>query len=282
MPEQAETGDVGHRGHAIELAETATGLVQGAHPVPGQADVGMAQLALFLGRRKDADAQGLGEIEQATGGGGVVALHVALFHQAGDGQAKDRLGCVDGVSACQRDTRCVAHRTATADHFPGDFRRQHVHRPAQDRNRHQGIAAHGVDVADGIGGGNSAEIEGIVDDRHEKVGGRDHTAFFIDGIHRRVVTRGVADPEFRVEILCPAAGQDHFQHLGGNFATASGAVTVLGQANRLAHRVTSWSLGNQSYSKRAFFFVGDTLVDTGHCGLWQQDQPASDNPSEFS
>ncbi|MNN28846.1 hypothetical protein D3C81_1424290 [compost metagenome] len=160
---------------------------------------------------------------------------MALFHQTGDGQAKDRFWRVDGVPTCQRDTRRVTHRTTAAYHFPGNFRRQHVHRPAQNRNRHQWVTAHGVDVADGIGGGNSAEIEGIVDDRHEKIRGRDHAAFLIDRIHRRVIARGIADPKLRVEVLRPAAGQDHFQHLGGNLATATGAVAVLGQANRLAH-----------------------------------------------
>ncbi|MNF89033.1 hypothetical protein D3C84_715380 [compost metagenome] len=164
---------------------------------------------------------------------------MALFHQAGDGQAKDRFRRVDGVPACQRDARLVTHRTTAAYHFPGNFRRQHVHRPAQNRYRHQGIAAHRIDVADGIGGGNSAEIERIVDDRHEKVGGRDHAAFLVNGIHRRIIARGIADPKLRVEVLRPAAGQDHFQHLRGNLATATGAVAVLGQANRLAHRGTS-------------------------------------------
>ncbi|MNU93557.1 hypothetical protein D3C71_834990 [compost metagenome] len=209
----------------------------------------MTQLALFLGGRKDADPQGFGEIEQATGGGGVVALHVALFHQTGDGQAKDRFWRVDGVPTCQRDARRVTHRTTAAYHFPGNFRGQHVHRPAQNRNRHQRIAAHRIDVADGIGGGNSTEIEGIVDDRHEKVGGRDHAAFIIDCIHRRIIARGIADPKFRVEVLRPTAGQDHFQHLGRNLATASSAVAVLSQANRLAHRGTS--LGQWADSSRA-------------------------------
>ncbi|MNL35558.1 hypothetical protein D3C87_1575980 [compost metagenome] len=161
---------------------------------------------------------------------------MALFHEAGDGQAEDRLRRVDGVAAGQWNARLVTHRTTTANHFPGNLRRQYVNRPAEDRNRHQRIAAHGVDIADGIGGGNAPEIERIVDDRHEKVGGRHHATLFIDGVHRRVIARGIADPQFRVQILRAAAGQNHFQHLGGNLAATASAVAVLGQADRLAHQ----------------------------------------------
>src|SRR5471032_1270789 len=46
---------------------------------------------------------------------------------------------------------------------------------------------HGVDVADCVGGSNTAEVEGIIDNRHEKIGGGDHAALVIDGVHRRVV-----------------------------------------------------------------------------------------------
>ncbi len=135
----------------------------------------------------------------------------------------------------QRNARRVAHRATATNHFPRHFRRQHIHRPAENRDRHQRIAAHRVDVADRIGRGDAAEVERVIDNRHEKIGGRHHTTLGIDRIHRRVITRGVADPEFRIEVLCAAAGEDHFQHLWGNLAATTGAMAVLGQTNRLAH-----------------------------------------------
>jgi GNAT superfamily N-acetyltransferase len=139
---------------------------------------------------------------------------VALAHHAGDGQAEDRLGGVDGVAAGQRDAGFGAHGAAAANHFAGHFRRQHVDRPAEDGDGHQRVAAHGVDVADGVGGGDAAEVEGIVDDGHEEVGGRDHAAFVVQGVHGGVVARGVADPQLRVQGLGAALGEDHIQHLG--------------------------------------------------------------------
>src|SRR5690606_30149679 len=150
-------------------------------------------------------------------------------------QAEDRLRRIDGVTASQRNAGGVADRTAAADHLAGDFRRQHVDRPAEDGDGHQRAAAHGVDVADRVGGGDAPEVEGIVDDGHEEVGGGDHPAFLVDAVDRCVVARGIADPEVRVEILRTAAGEDHLKHLGGNLAAATGSMTVLGQTNALAH-----------------------------------------------
>jgi hypothetical protein len=92
------------------------------------------------------------------------------------------------------------------------------------------VAAHGVDVADGVGGGNAPEVVGVIDDGHEEVGGGDHAALVVQRIDRRVVTRGVAHPQLGVEVLRPAARQDHVQHLGADLAAAAGAVAVLGQA----------------------------------------------------
>ncbi|MNE31530.1 hypothetical protein D3C80_1251020 [compost metagenome] len=194
MAEQAEAGHVGHGLDPVQLAETAARLVQRAHQVARHMLVRRAQQALLLGGGEDADAQWLGQVQLAAFAGGVVTLHEALFHQACDSQAENRLRRIDRMPTGQRNTRRIAHRAAATNHFTGHFRRQHVDRPTQDRDRHQWVAAHGVDVADGVGGGNTAEIERIVDDRHEKVSGGNHAAFFINRIHGCIITRGIADP----------------------------------------------------------------------------------------
>ena len=58
------------------------------------------------------------------------------------------------------------------------------------------------------GRGDPAEIERVVDNRHEEVRGRHHTALGIDLVHRRIITRRIADPQFRVKVLRTAAGQN--------------------------------------------------------------------------
>src|SRR5690606_23814283 len=146
----------------------------------------------------------------------------------GHRQSEDGLGSVDGVTAGQGNAGGVADRPAAAHDLPGHFRRQHVDRPAEDGDGHQRIAAHGVDVTDGIGGGNAAEVEGVVDNRHEEVGSGYHAPFFIQGINRRIVAGGVAYPQPRIEVLRPTAGEDGFQYPGGNLAATAGSMAVLG------------------------------------------------------
>src|SRR6056300_341380 len=60
---------------------------------------------------------------------------------------------------------------SSSDDKSCDLRGQFINRPAENGNRHEGASTHGIDVADGVGGGNAAKIEGVIDDGHEKVGG---------------------------------------------------------------------------------------------------------------
>ncbi|MNM35669.1 hypothetical protein D3C81_463690 [compost metagenome] len=235
VAKQAEAGDVGHGLDPGQLAEAAARGVQSAHPVAGQALVLVAQLGLFLGGGKDADAQRFGQVQAAADASGVVAFHVAFLHHAGHGQAEDRLGGIDGVPTGQGNARFGAYRAATTDHFTGHFRGQHVDWPAENGDGHQRVAAHGVDVADGVGGGDAAEVVRVIDDRHEEVGGRDHAALVVQRVHCCIVARGIADPQFRVQGLGAAFGENHLEHLRRDLAATTGAVAVLGQTNRLAH-----------------------------------------------
>src|SRR5690606_693652 len=120
----------------------------------------------------------------------------------------------------------LAGGPAAGHHLAGHFRRQQVDRPAEDGDGHQRVAAHGIDVADGIGGGNTPEVEGIVDNGHEEVGGGYHTPLTVNAVHGRIIPRGIADPQGRVESLGAAAGENHVQYPGGNLAAAARSVAV--------------------------------------------------------
>ena len=65
--------------------------------------------------------------------------------------------------------------------------RQHVDRHADQRQRQDRPAAHRIDVADGVGRGDAAEVERVVDDRHEEVGGGDQRLLVVELIDGRVV-----------------------------------------------------------------------------------------------
>ncbi|RMS39072.1 GCN5-related N-acetyltransferase [Pseudomonas ficuserectae] len=235
MPEQTEAGDIGHCQHPGQLAEATARLVQGAHPVARQTDVFITQLRLFLGSSENANAQRLGQVQRAPRLGGVVAFHVLFLHHASYSQTEDRLRRIDGVPASQRDTGSVADGTTTANDFARHFWREDIDRPAEDGDGHQRIAAHRIDITNGIGRGDTAEVERVIDDRHKEVSGRDHAALVIQRIDRCVITRSIANPELGVEVLSAAASEDHVQHPGGNLADTPCSMTVLGQADWLIH-----------------------------------------------
>ena len=64
---------------------------------------------------------------------------------------------------------------------------QHVDRHADERQRQDRPPAHGVDVADRVGGGDAAEVERVVDDGHEEVGGGDQRLLVVELVDRGVV-----------------------------------------------------------------------------------------------
>ncbi len=112
----------------------------------------------------------------------------------------------------QRDPRLLAGETAAVDHLLRHLRRQLGDRPAENGDRHDRFAAHGVHVADGVGSRNAAEIEWIVDDRHEEVGGADDADAVANVVHRRIVAGFIADQQARIDKLFPLAMQDGFEN----------------------------------------------------------------------
>jgi hypothetical protein len=65
-------------------------------------------------------------------------------------------------------SRLLAGKTPALHHFAGNFRRQGINRPAKNGNRHNRFSAHRENIADGVGGGDTAKVERVVDNRHKK------------------------------------------------------------------------------------------------------------------
>ncbi|MNO62730.1 hypothetical protein D3C76_534110 [compost metagenome] len=189
------------------------------------------ELALLLGRGEDADAKGLGEIEHVTHLGGVVLLDGTQRHYTGHREAEDGFGGIDTVTTGQGNARLVTHLTTAVDHLLGHFRRERVDGPAEDGDGDDGLAAHGIDVADSVGGGDATEGEGVIDDGHEEVGGGDDALTVADVHHGGVILAAVADDQGRIVKARDLALQNGVEHLGGDFAATARAVAVLGQTN---------------------------------------------------
>ena len=169
MSQKAKTSDVCYRADAFDGGQVSANFVQGTHGVTGNMTMFVFQQFLLLSCGKNAHAQGFGEVETAAGSGLVISFQLIQRHPASHCQTKDRLGCVNAVSAGQRNTCVRTGLTSTFHNLRRYFRWQNVDWPAQDGNGHKGCTAHGIDITDGVGGGNSAKIEGVINDGHKKI-----------------------------------------------------------------------------------------------------------------
>ncbi|VTM89963.1 Uncharacterised protein [Raoultella ornithinolytica] len=170
---------------------------------------------------------GFGEIEFAARLGGAVFLDPLGRHHAGDRQTENRLRRVNRVATGQGDARLLAGKTPALHNFAGNFRRQGINRPAKNGNRHNRFSAHRENVADGVGGGDTAKVERAVDYRHKKVGGADDGRPVAKVVNRRIITGLIPHQQVRVDKLRPIALQNGFQYFRGNFTTTTGSVAVL-------------------------------------------------------
>ena len=133
---------------------------------------------------QDPETERLGQRQRRAGFSGVVAQQGVGVAEAGDSQAVLRLRVVDAVATRKMGARLEADVGASAQHLGGELERDLVPRPCQQVDREQRFATHGVDVGEGVGRGDAAPVVGVVHDRGEEVGGRDH----------RAATRPLVDP----------------------------------------------------------------------------------------
>jgi hypothetical protein len=148
----------------------------------------------------------------------------SALHQAEDHQAVDRLDGIDGVAAGDGDAGFGADALAAADDVTDGFQRQLVDRHAHQGQGHDRRATHGINVGNGVGSGNAAEVERVVDDRHEKVGGGDQRLRVVEAVDGRVVRGFDADHQFFRNREIARIFQDFRQHARCDLAAAAAPV----------------------------------------------------------
>ena len=227
MTGQAKTCHIGQGMHARVFGQGNAWAVE----LCGQADHVLvarnAQRFFFERGRQNAHAQRLAQHQHIAHLGAVVALDLGGVNQAHHHQAVNRLHRVNGVSASNRNACGVTHILAALQDAPDGVNRQHVDRHAHQAQRHDGGAAHGIHIADGIGRGNAAKVIRVVHDGHEEVCGGNQRLLVVELVHRRIVGSFNADQELRWHHKPGAvlhALQDVAQHSGRNLAATAAAV----------------------------------------------------------
>jgi hypothetical protein len=88
---------------------------------------------------------------------------------------------------------------------------------------------HRINIGQCVGRSDTAEVEGIIHDGHEKVGGRDDGLLIIQAINRRIVAGLRADQQVGKRHFFFCFTENFLQQGGGDFAAAAATVRQLGQ-----------------------------------------------------
>ena len=128
---------------------------------------GLGQVA-HGGGGDDAGAQGLGQVENVAGPGAGLGEDVLGVDEAHDAEAVLGLVVDDRVAAGDEAARLQHLVGAAAQDLDQDVLAQVVGEGGHVQGQEH-LAAHGVDVAHGVGGGDGAEGVGVVHQRGKKV-----------------------------------------------------------------------------------------------------------------
>ena len=185
VPQQAKTRHVRQRAGArldsglgrlaVELRHHRDRLIQG-------------RLQAALDRRRHGPRpQRLGEHELIPGTTGSVCEEPIGVGDASDGQAVLGLGVVYRVAADDRTSGLGGNRRPATQNLD-----QHLGSELLQRERHQVQGAdrgcgHRVDVGQGVGGRDAAEVERVVDDRGEEIDCLDERQVVCEPIYAGVV-----------------------------------------------------------------------------------------------
>ena len=151
-------------------------------------------------------------------------------HLTGNGQPKDRFRRINTVPPGQCDPSLRTYRPPALDHPGGNLRRQLVYRPAQYRDCHQWLSAHGIDITDGVCSRNPAKIIGIVHHGHKEIRGTDNPQAIADIQDGSIIPAGIADQKSRVVIIGGRGVKNAVQDIRSNFTAATGSVTEFGKS----------------------------------------------------
>ncbi|MNY15479.1 hypothetical protein D3C86_1486920 [compost metagenome] len=144
--------------------------------------------------------------------------------QAQGHQAVDRLDAVDRMAARDGDARLGADRGPAFQHPANGLNCQLADRHPDDGQGEDRRRPHGVDVGQGVGGGDPAKVERVVDHGHEEVRRGDQGLFVVQPPHSRVVRRLGPHHQIGEGRRLGRAGQDGLEHVGRDLAAATAAM----------------------------------------------------------
>ena len=133
------------------------------------------------------------------------------------------------MTACDGYVGFCTYALAAAKDFADDVRREHLDRHTENRQCEDRRSAHGVHVRQCVRRRDAPKVEGVVDDGHEKVGGRDDRLFVVETIDRSVVRCLSTNEQLAKRAGRGRPCEEIREHARGNLAATPAAVRERGQ-----------------------------------------------------
>ena len=231
VAQEAEAGDVGAGVNVVAPGPLRGVLVQGGHGLDRRVHGLRAGLLHPVGGADDAHPQPLGQDQGVAGAAPVVGVDPVRMDNAHDGQAVLHVAVGDGVAPRQDAPGLDDLLRAALHDLPQDVQ-IHGLREADDVQGGLYLTAHGVDVAEGIGGRDLAEGVGVLHHGWEEVQGLDDGDVVGHLVHGGVVLAVVADEQIFV-LRAPGQQAQHPAEDAG--AQLGGAPAALTELDLLCH-----------------------------------------------
>ena len=100
---------------------------------------------------------------------------------------------------------------------------------SDDRQRHDGRAAHRIYIRQRIGRGYAPEVERVIDDGHEKIGGGDDRLMIVQAVYGSVIAGFRANQQIGKQHLIFGFTKNFLQQGWRDFAAAAASMRQLGQ-----------------------------------------------------
>ena len=237
MPHRAEAGHVRAGVDAILDHDVARGLVQRGHHAIGKTGRLVADQPGLHAGGQHADADRLREENDVTRLRAGVRQNAVGMHKARHGEAVFRLVVKDAVATRDECSGLIDLVIAAAQNVVHDLP-GHVLRDGHDVQRKLRLAAHGVDVREGVRRGDRAEGIRVVGDGRKKIDRLHERQLVGDLIDRGVVAAVKADQQVRVFADADAL-EELRQHARADLRAAPGAFCKLRQFYFVFHVLCS-------------------------------------------
>ena len=234
---ESEAGDVGNGVDSLGEVWVGGGFggiaVEGHHLRDGRVPVVFGDGALLVGSDQDSGADFLGQDDRVSGLCAAGRADQVSGDFAGHSEAELGLFVDDRVSAGD-DCAGFSDFVGAASEDVGDDLGRQVLWEGGNVEREENASAHGVDVGHGVGGGDRAELVGVVDERGEEIERLYERAVVVDGVDRGVIGACESDEQLGVlgrRELGTEMAQHVSQALWAELGSSTAAAREVGEAD---------------------------------------------------